>query len=92
MLVWNNVFVDKNKSQFSSASGIHANHYTADFGDPSSDPELSCFCEAEDKCLKRGLYDMFKCLGLPLVGSLPHFYKADESYLEQVIGLSPAQV
>lgn len=36
--------------------------------------------------------DLSKCVGAPLIGSLPHFYKADESLLEGVEGLNPVKV
>nr|UEN71286.1 sensory neuron membrane protein 1 [Gregopimpla kuwanae] len=75
----------------SSVGGIPANHYTAELGDMSTDPELKCFCPTEDTCLKKGLFDLFACVGAPVVASLPHFYMVDESYLEQVIGLQPTK-
>ncbi|KAF7992411.1 hypothetical protein HCN44_001736 [Aphidius gifuensis] len=78
-------------SHRSSVKGIKTNYYTAELGDTSKDPELKCFCEAPDKCLKKGLFDLFKCVKAPLVASLPHLYLVDESYLEQVDGLNPKE-
>ncbi|XP_058792829.1 sensory neuron membrane protein 1-like [Phymastichus coffea] len=72
-------------------AGLNTNRYTAYLGDPSSDESLKCNCEAADKCLKAGMMDLHKCLGVPLVASHPHFYMADESYLATVDGLSPKQ-
>ena len=62
------------------------------FGDPEEFPEQRCYCEAPDKCLKKGVYDLFKCVGAPMVASHPHFYLADESYSASVDGLNPNEV
>ncbi|XP_023289833.1 sensory neuron membrane protein 1 isoform X2 [Orussus abietinus] len=75
----------------SAYKGIRTNRYTADLGDMSTHPEEKCFCPTEDTCLKKGLYDLTKCVGAPIVASLPHLYLADESYLETVEGLKPTQ-
>ena len=72
--------------------GFKTNRYTAFLGDSSTIPEEKCFCQAQDKCLKAGVYDLFKCVGAPLVMSHPHFYLGDKSYLETVDGLSPSEV
>ncbi|XP_076639657.1 sensory neuron membrane protein 1 [Colletes latitarsis] len=68
--------------------GIHTNHYTADFGDQSTNPMEKCFCPTPDTCLKKNLHDLSKCLGAPMVGSLPHFLGSDD-YLKLVDGLHP---
>nr|CAI5820951.1 unnamed protein product [Callosobruchus analis] len=33
--------------------------------------------------------DLYKCSGVPIYASLPHFYDAHESYLRGVVGLKP---
>nr|QHN69207.1 sensory neuron membrane protein 1 [Sirex noctilio] len=71
--------------------GIPANHYTANLGDMSTHPEEKCFCPTPDTCLKKGVYDLSKCVGVPIIASLPHLYLADPSYLETVRGLQPVQ-
>nr|AWS20447.1 sensory neuron membrane protein 1 [Aphidius gifuensis] len=76
-------------SHHSSVKGLKTNHYTAELGDMSKDPELKCFCQTPETCLKKGLFDLFNCVKAPLVASLPHLYLVDESYLEQVDGLHP---
>lgn len=59
----------------------------------NTDPDLKCLCVAPDnKCLAKGLIDLFPCLGAPMVASLPHFYLVDEVYLTQVDGLHPNKV
>nr|UQE86052.1 sensory neuron membrane protein [Tropidothorax elegans] len=69
--------------------GIPGNHYTATLGDMSSNPEEKCFCPTPTTCLKKGAFDISKCIGAPIVLTLPHFYEADEYYLNQVDGLTP---
>jgi len=58
----------------------------------------SCFCMKEEgfQCLKSGVLNMAPCkvrpdlpTGAPLALSYPHFYQADPSYLDGVVGLSP---
>jgi len=34
---------------------------------------------------------IFRATGYPVVMSLPHFYLADEEYLDGVVGLNPTQ-
>lgn len=36
-----------------------------------------------------GTIDLSMCLELPLIGSKPHFYDADNNIFEQVHGLGP---
>lgn len=69
--------------------GIHTYHYTADLGDMSTVPEEKCFCPTPDTCLTKNLMDLYKCIGAPLVASLPHFLGSDKKYLEMVDGLHP---
>lgn len=57
----------------------------------SADEDLKCFCPTPDTCLKKGLMDITKCSGNPVVASLPHFYLTDESYLQKVKGLHPEE-
>ncbi|VEN39903.1 unnamed protein product [Callosobruchus maculatus] len=33
--------------------------------------------------------DLYRCSGVPIYASLPHFYDAHESYLKGVVGLKP---
>lgn len=40
-------------------------------------------------CPYKGTYELFKCVGAPLVASMPHFYDADPILLDKIIGLSP---
>ncbi|XP_015587038.1 sensory neuron membrane protein 1 [Cephus cinctus] len=71
--------------------GLSTNRYTANLGDMSTDPHLQCFCPTPETCLKKGLFDLTKCVNAPIIASLPHFYLTDESYLETVQGLQPVQ-
>lgn len=60
-------------------------------GDPNTDPSLKCYCPATG-CLKAGVMDLQKCIGIPLVASNPHFQRVDEAYLKMVYGLYPNKV
>lgn len=55
----------------------------------SQNADEKCFCPTPETCLKKGLMDLFKCIGVPMYASLPHFYESDESYLKGVKGLKP---
>lgn len=78
--------------KISEFAGVNTLRYTAGLGDNSKHEDEKCFCEAPDKCLGANLYDMTKCLGVPIIGSLPHFYGSEEKYLKMVDGLRPNQV
>ncbi|CAH1159902.1 unnamed protein product [Phaedon cochleariae] len=69
--------------------GIPCGEYTATFGDMSSNEDEKCYCPTIDSCLKKGIMDLYKCTGIPLYASLPHFYGADQSYSNGVKGLTP---
>lgn len=55
----------------------------------STNPKEKCFCPAPDNCLTKNLMDLTKCVGVPLIASLPHLLGSDEKYLEMVDGLHP---
>ena len=62
------------------------NEYTFDNG--TLDPNNGCFCAGE--CSPSGVLNISNCLfGLPGFASFPHFYLADNYYLEQIEGLKP---
>lgn len=65
------------------------NRYEADFGDMSSVPDEKCYCSTPDTCMKKGVFDISKCMRVPIYVTLPHFYKTDEMYLDQVEGVYP---
>ncbi|XP_058800607.1 sensory neuron membrane protein 1-like [Phymastichus coffea] len=68
--------------------GIHTNRYTVWLGDSSTIPQQKCYCPASG-CLKAGVMDLHKCIGVPLVASHPHLWRAHNSYLKMVDGLNP---
>ncbi|KAK4886688.1 hypothetical protein RN001_002959 [Aquatica leii] len=69
--------------------GITVNKYVATFGDMSTDKALQCYCPANASCWKQGLHDLTRCVGAPIVTSMPHFYDADPIYAKMVRGLHP---
>ncbi|XP_053979000.1 sensory neuron membrane protein 1-like isoform X1 [Hylaeus volcanicus] len=69
--------------------GLKTYRYTTDLGDSSSNPKEKCYCPTPETCLSKDLYDLYKCMGVPLVGSQPHFFGADKKYLQMVDGLDP---
>lgn len=71
--------------------GVNTLRYTVDLGDMSKNEMEKCFCPTPETCLSRNLYDLSKCLGAPIIGSLPHFYESEPKYLELVEGLHPTQ-
>jgi len=73
-------------------AGVKTLHYTVDLGDSSTNPREKCFCSTPDTCLSKNFFDLTKCLGVPIIGSLPHFYDTDGKYLQMVDGLHPNQV
>lgn len=68
-------------------NGIPLLKYELDLSDPIN--KKDCFCRNPGECPPEGTFDLFKCAGSPMFGSLPHFYKADPALLEKLEGLSP---
>jgi hypothetical protein len=59
-------------------------------------PDNDCYCMAKEnfKCYKSGVYNMGPCKRenpVPMALSYPHFYQADESFGEAVVGLNPVK-
>jgi scavenger receptor class B, member 1 len=51
-------------------------------------PENACYCGGE--CVPSGLFNISSCrYGTPVFMSFPHFYNADQFYLDQVQGMHP---
>lgn len=53
----------------------------------TNNEEDKCFCSPT--CLKKGVMDLYKCTGAPVIVSSPHFYDCDPSFLKGVRGLEP---
>nr|ALR72542.1 sensory neuron membrane protein SNMP1a [Colaphellus bowringi] len=73
----------------STYDGIPCGEFTADLGDMSKNEKEKCYCSTPETCLKKGMMDLYKCSGIPIYASFPHFYNSDTSYLKGVGGLSP---
>lgn len=58
-------------------------------GDMEHNENEKCYC-SKDVCMKKGVLDLTKCMGVPIFATLPHFFSTDESYLYQVAGLEPS--
>lgn len=54
----------------SKVSGIRTNHFEVNITVPKP-----CFCRDPENCLPEFTFDMFPCVGIPMVLSMPHFYK-----------------
>jgi len=61
-------------------------------------PDNECYCREGFPCMKTGVLHMGPCKvsdalpgGAPMALSYPHFYQADESYLNAVEGLKPVK-
>lgn len=69
--------------------GVPTYQYELDIGSPENDKQ--CFCrDPPGECPPKGTFDLFKCVGSPMFGSLPHFYLADPALLANIdSGLYP---
>lgn len=69
--------------------GIKTNRFELDLGDKLNDKE--CFCRnPPDGCPPKGTFDLFRCTGTPMFGSLPHFYGGDPQLVNNFAsGLKP---
>lgn len=51
-----------------------------------------CFCRDDDTCPPKGTIDLYRCGGIPMIASLPHFYLADPKLVEDIeSGISPVK-
>lgn len=62
-------------------------HFELDMGDDINVKQ--CFCRDEDTCPPKGTIDLFRCSGIPMIASLPHFYLADDLLNGIESGLNP---
>lgn len=68
-------------------SGLPVYHFELDMGEDLNVKE--CFCRDENTCPPRGTIDLFRCTGIPMIGSLPHFYLAEDLLNGIESGLNP---
>lgn len=48
-----------------------------------------CHCREDGTCPPKGTFDMFRCSGVPMYGSSPHFYQSEELLKGIESGLNP---
>lgn len=74
--------------------GLNGNTYVteeATFDNGSLVPSRACYCPNE-ACHPSGVLDISGCrFGAPAYISLPHFYKADDTYANAVNGMEPRE-
>ncbi|RXG72842.1 Scavenger receptor class B member 1 [Armadillidium vulgare] len=83
-LVYNNTLKHQgiNAWRFVPPADVYAN--------VSTKPENKCFCVRGPPCIGGGVFDISPCkFNVSSVLSWPHFYQADEKYLNAVTGLKP---
>lgn len=68
-------------------NGIPVVRFEMDMGEKVN--EKQCFCRSENECPPKGTVDLFKCSGMPIIASLPHFYKAEQLLEGIESGLNP---
>nr|ALR72543.1 sensory neuron membrane protein SNMP1b [Colaphellus bowringi] len=73
----------------SVTKGVKTRRYEATLADMQNNEEDKCYCPTPKTCLRKGVFDLSKCMGVPILATLPHFLEADEIYLQQVKGLNP---
>lgn len=56
---------------------IKGNRFLVDLG-TSETPDPKCYCR-EDHCPMEGTFDLFPCIGTPMIVTLPHFHKGNSS-------------
>lgn len=65
--------------------GVPTLRYEMDLSDEGNSKQ--CFCrDPPNGCPVKGTIDLFRCVGSPLIASLPHFYSGDSSLLEKFDG------
>lgn len=54
-----------------------------------TNPDSACYCPGSRCEHKSGVRNVTACVKSPIFVSFPHFYGADKSYRDAVIGLNP---
>lgn len=67
--------------------GLPAVRYELNLGEDIN--VKKCFCREEDTCPPKGTIDLYRCTGVPMIASLPHFYLAEELLNDIESGLHP---
>lgn len=71
-------------------NGVPALRFELDMGEDKN--VNKCFCRDEDTCPPKGTIDLYRCGGIPMIGSLPHFYLGDPKLVEAIeSGLNPVK-
>ncbi|KAJ8687777.1 hypothetical protein QAD02_023571 [Eretmocerus hayati] len=73
----------------SHAAGMQTNRYTIMIDDTV--PSQKCYCPSNINCPKKGIMDLYECVGAPVIVSHAHFYTADEDYINMVDGMEPSK-
>nr|QEX08000.1 sensory neuron membrane protein 1b [Sitophilus zeamais] len=81
--------VKLNFVNYTTMKGLRVRLYENELGDQTNDEDEKCYCRTPTNCLKKGAFDLSKCMGVPIIATAPHFYKTDESYSRNVKGLHP---
>ncbi|XP_058792668.1 sensory neuron membrane protein 1-like [Phymastichus coffea] len=71
-------------------NGLKLLRYTTSVGtDTATNEKDKCYCITPDRCLKDGVFEIWKCFTNAFILSNPHFYLADKSYVDGVEGVNP---
>lgn len=49
----------------------------------------TCYCVTDTSCPATGVRDLSTCRNAPIMMSWPHFFLADPSYRETIVGMNP---
>lgn len=76
-----------------SVKGVPVFHFSPPakvFANLSINPDNAGFCVPKGNCLPSGLLNVSMCKqGAPIILSSPHFYQAEQSVIDSVIGMDP---
>lgn len=76
-------------TEFHGVSGVRFEGTNATLDNGTKTLKNRCYCANNSCQWKSGVRDVSECVGAPIFVSFPHFYAADATYRDEIVGMVP---